>query len=344
MQQSLLLKLPHEVLLYILKQYLDLTDLWTLTRASKDLRFIALSLLRKQWSVVSGSLLKTQMNAAMIAVSGISQRIIKRITIYDPYAFPPILPQNPRNWLYLTLTDTTVYDLAIYQHSLPDQSVSEARSPSPPNAFPPTIEPGLDEGSEHFFPMERIKYQCKRLHYIIGDERKLHYYIARNITRENLNTVVESVFHHVIFVNSRWMIMSRRHSAIAISRSRAFSAAASRLLCSLGANFKNEVAVMVWENMTTFITYVEYRLLGKSNGSSNLLDTITVFLNFVCACYVARIIIDEQALDVFRKVFNVTSKKYKDQTRSSLRELWLRTDRDLEDSPLSRYLSHRNSQ
>ncbi|KAL9547853.1 hypothetical protein PS6_006918 [Mucor atramentarius] len=313
MQQSLLLKLPHEVLLYILKQYLDLTDLWTLTRASKDLRFIALSLLRKQWSVVSGSLLKTQMNAAMIAVSGISQRIIKRITIYDPYAFPPILPQNPRNWLYLTLTDTTVYDLAIYQHSLPDQSVSEARSPSPPNAFPPTIEPGLDEGT-------------------------------RNITRENLNTVVESVFHHVIFVNSRWMIMSRRHSAIAISRSRAFSAAASRLLCSLGANFKNEVAVMVWENMTTFITYVEYRLLGKSNGSSNLLDTITVFLNFVCACYVARIIIDEQALDVFRKVFNVTSKKYKDQTRSSLRELWLRTDRDLEDSPLSRYLSHRNSQ
>ncbi|KAK4514690.1 uncharacterized protein ATC70_002292 [Mucor velutinosus] len=344
MPQSLLLKLPREVLLYILKQYLDLTDLWTLTRASKDLRCIALLLLRKQWSVASDSLLKSQMNASMIAVSGISQRIIKRITIYDPYAFPPILPQNPRNWLYLTLTDTTVYDLAIYQHSLPNHSVSEARSPSPPNTFPPTIEPGLDEGSEHFFPMERIKYQCKRLHYIIGDERKLHYQIARNVTRENLNTVVESIFHHVIFVNSRWMIMSRRQSAIAISRARAFSAATTRLLCSLGANFKNEVAAMVWENMATFITYVEYRLLGKSNGNNNLMDTITVFLNFVCACYVAHIIVDEQALDAFYKVYHVTSKTYKDQTRSSLRELWLRTDRDLEDSPLSRFLNLRDSQ
>ncbi|OAC98574.1 hypothetical protein MUCCIDRAFT_167649 [Mucor lusitanicus CBS 277.49] len=342
MPQALLLKLPHEVLLYILKQYLDLTDLWTLTRASKDLRCIALLLLRKQWSVASDSLVKTQLNAAMIAVSGISQRIIKRITIYDPYAFPPILPQNPRNWLYLTLTDTTVYDLAIYQHPLPDQpSVSEARSPSPPNTFPPTIEPGLDEGTEHFFPMERIKYQCKRLHYIIGDERKLHYRIARNITRENLNTVIESIFHHVIFVNSRWMIMSRRQSAIAISRARAFAAAIARLLCSLGVNFKNEVVAMVWENMATFITYVEYRLLGKSNGNnnSNLMDTITVFLNFVCACYVAHIIVDEQALDAFYKIYHVTGKTYKDQTRRSLRELWLRTDRDLEDGPLSRYLN-----
>lgn len=338
MHQALLLKLPHEVLLYILKQYLNLTDLWTLTRASKDLRSIALLILKKQWSISSNSILKSQINSAIIAISGISHRIIKRITIYDPYAFPPKLPQNPRNWLYLTLTDTTVYDLAIYQHPLPNQLVSETRSPSPPNAFPPTIEPGLDEGSEYGFAMERIKYQCKRLHYIIGDERKLHYQIVRSIARENMSTVVEIIFHHVVFVNSRSMSLSRRESPTTISKSRAFSAAITRLLCSLGANFKNEVTTMVWENMATFITYIEYRLLAKPNDT-NLLDTITVFLNFLCACYVAHIITDEQALDAIHKIYDLTSKKYQDQTKSSLRELWLKTDRSLEDSALSHYFS-----
>ncbi|KAI8639597.1 hypothetical protein BD408DRAFT_421220 [Parasitella parasitica] len=339
MHQSLLLKLPHEVLLYILKQYLNPTDLWTLTRASKDLRSIALLMLKKQWCISSNSMLRSQINAAMIATSDISHRIIKRITIYDPYAFPPRLPQSPRNWLFLTLTDTTVYDLAIYQHPLPCQSISETRPPSPPDAFPPTIEPGLDEGNEYGFAMERIRYQCKRLHYIIENERRLHYQIVRSIVRENMSTVVETIFHHVVFVNSRGIAASsRRQSPITISKSRAFSAATTRLLCSLGANFKNEVAVMVWENMATFITYIEYRLLAKSNDT-NLYDTITVFLNFVCACYVARIIQDQQALNAVQKIYHVTSKKYQDQTRRSLRELWLRTDQSLEDSALSVYLS-----
>ncbi|CEP15865.1 hypothetical protein [Parasitella parasitica] len=284
-------------------------------------------------------MLKSQINAAMIAMSDISHRIIKRITIYDPYAFPPSLPQSSRNWLYLTLTDTTVYDLAIYQHSLPYQSTLEtSSSPSPPDAFPPTIEPGLDEGNEYEFALERIRYQCKRLHYIIETERKLHYLIVRSVMRENMSTVVETIFHHVVFVNSRCLSVSRRQSPITISKSRAFSAATTRLLCSLGASFKNEVAVMVWENMATFITYIEYRLLAKPNNT-NLYDTITVFLNFVCACYVARIIQDQQALKAIQKIYRVTSKKYQDQTRSSLRELWLKTDQSLEDSVLSVYLN-----
>lgn len=238
MQFNLLTKLPREILLHIFKHFLDLPELWCLTKVSRDFNAIASSIIKKQWFIdnklpmLATSLLKIQTHAAMINLSSISLRLIERIKIYDPYAYPPFLcvthylkhqRQRQQEYEEFPLFSTAVAPTPIpRQHQLPDEQNNESDDDSDTSSlyhittstyftFPPTIEPDLDDiANETGFILERFKYHSERLHHILIHETHLHQRIIQGLLSHRFNghmeypirNAMEIILHHAISITS----------------------------------------------------------------------------------------------------------------------------------------------
>ncbi|KAI8391748.1 uncharacterized protein BYT42DRAFT_557937 [Radiomyces spectabilis] len=88
---SPLLELPSELLLYILKNFLGLSDLWTLLQVSRALRYFAMDSIHKRWKIEisssPGSTMKVQCRAALIALESLSGQLSLQTRVYSPYMF-----------------------------------------------------------------------------------------------------------------------------------------------------------------------------------------------------------------------------------------------------------------
>ncbi|KAI7906494.1 uncharacterized protein BX663DRAFT_496682 [Cokeromyces recurvatus] len=380
MKQNFLNKLPHEVLTNTLKDYLDLPDLWNLTQVSKDIREIAKHIIERHWRIeldASISLLKVQTHAVMIFLIYFSQKLIQRIKVYDPYAFPPFvsLSQQQQKEVEalqnITTLDSTVYDLAIpftttmplllshYDYLLFSRTLEEEDDTYSAFRFPPTMEPGLDDDmANEMFAIERYKYQSKRLKSILQIESRLHERIVKGITDEQLvannnkpvivsplRYVLDIIFYHAVFVRSWDRIMHHKSSSSSSSNNNnnnnnnsiserrhrltqkglacCLAASAARLMCALELQFEEEhqhiICMTLWENMESFLSLTEYRLLAAKRQQPVLLKqlqesqeqpnhflpivfSIAAMLDLLGACYVANLIRDEHAVLMIKKV------------------------------------------
>jgi hypothetical protein len=247
MESNLLTKLPREILHHIFKHFLDLPELWCLTKVSRDLNAIATSIIKKQWFIdnktpmLATSLLKIQTHAAMINLSSITLRLIQRIKIYDPYAYPPFLSvdrylkqqrrrQQEREEfpLFSTEEEAAAAAAAAATQSLADEHEGDydyyydddsdissiCTTSSPPLTsftFPPTIEPGLDDiVNETGFIMERFKYHSERLHHMLSQETQLHQRILQGLLTHMfsgqmdypIGSAMDVIFHHAVSITS----------------------------------------------------------------------------------------------------------------------------------------------
>ncbi|KAJ8661915.1 hypothetical protein O0I10_002246 [Lichtheimia ornata] len=71
---SALMGLPNELLLYILKEFLDLGDLWRLLQVSRAFRYFAVHTIHRRWKIELSpeTTMKIQCRAALIALEGLS--------------------------------------------------------------------------------------------------------------------------------------------------------------------------------------------------------------------------------------------------------------------------------
>ncbi|KAI9480969.1 MAG: hypothetical protein EXX96DRAFT_564896 [Benjaminiella poitrasii] len=405
MKQNFLNKLPHEVLTYTFKFYLDLPDLWHLTQVSKDIRTIAKHIIERQWRIElnpSIPLLKIKTHAVMVFLIYFSQKLIQRIKVYDPYAFPPFVSLSQQQQKEVealhnnnrgSSLDSTVYDLAIpltttttsplllprYDNLLLPRALDVTASGDdesyiPANSlFPPTIEPGLDDDmtNDIGFAIERFKYQSKRLKNVLDVERKLHERVAKGITDDHLahnksitsplRCVLDVIFYHAVFVRS-WdrvihdhdyddnSLSFERHRLEQKGSARCLAAACARLVCALEIHFEGcerMIYMALWENMESFMSLTEYRLLAVKRQQPELLKqlqesqdrprtllpivySIGAMLDLLGACYVAHLVSDEHALLVVRKVCtvldNVQLSSLKSSMLSELINIWLSMD------------------
>lgn len=68
-----LLQLPNELVLYIMRYFLDLPDLWCLYGTSKELRYFSSTVIKTTWKInIYGTLMKLQCRAALISLSSSS--------------------------------------------------------------------------------------------------------------------------------------------------------------------------------------------------------------------------------------------------------------------------------
>jgi hypothetical protein len=240
MDSNLLTKLPREILLHIFKHFLDLPELWCLTKVSRDLSAIATSIIKKQWLIdnktpmLATSLLKIQTHAAMISLSSITLRLIQRIKIYDPYAYPPFLSvdrhlkhqrrRQQEHEEFPLFSTATTQQLANQQNDEEENNSEDdddsdtsslynttSCSPLTSFTFPPTIEPGLDDiANETGFIMERFKYHSERLHHILLQEAQLHQRILQGLLGHMfsgnmeypIRSAMDIIFHHAVFITS----------------------------------------------------------------------------------------------------------------------------------------------
>jgi hypothetical protein len=294
-------KLPLEVLLFILKHFLDLPDLWTLSQVSHTLKLHSLETIKKQWKIEinsSTSIIRIQAHAAMISLHLVARQLIQRIKIYDPYAFPPTLPPLQQILEFNEEQAHIIYDLGIQQQ----QQLPRGFSPGlltleedrfEDNAtFPPTTEPGLDDiGNENIFLLERLKYHSKRLHCILRSEQDLHTSITNGLIDQQdhhhknyhydddshsihvrLRIFMDVLFQHAVIVGAISCQRGSYKKLLACTNSssqitHAFAAVCSRLLCKLVTSFPNcdhIISTCLFENMNTYLAYFEYRLLAAT--------------------------------------------------------------------------------
>lgn len=71
-----LLDLPNELVMYILANFLDLSDLWRLYQTSSQLRLFASTVIQTTWKIDMKSSMKVQCRAALIALQDISRQHI----------------------------------------------------------------------------------------------------------------------------------------------------------------------------------------------------------------------------------------------------------------------------
>lgn len=301
MKQHFFTRLPLEILLYTLKNFLNLPDIWEITQVCRYLRIYGKESLKKQWKIdVDCDMYKIQTHAAMIKLNVISCQLIKRIKIYDPYAFPPHIEEDKEH---------VVRELDII-------------------TFPPTIEPGLDDiGNENGFLVERLKYHKKRLHSILELESNLHDKILDGmlIHEDSITkSIIDVIFHHAVIVNS----ISSQHTydPLACANSskhlaHAFAAIVSRLLCRLllavpTCNIKKFLS----ENMKTYLVYMEYRLLANQQ-----LTGISCFTDLLGATFMADFIDIEYASVTINKLSSLLDKEMRRSMLMDLKDIWLTT-------------------
>lgn len=322
--QHFLNRLPLEVLLYILKHFLDLPDLWTLSQVSHSLKLHSLDTIKKQWKMemnasntTTSSLVEVQAHVAIITLHSVARQLIQRIKIYDPYAFPPTLPplqqilefNSNGSHSNSNFNEELVDQQQQQQHIISDLNIQQYRGGGgllagglltleedrfEDNAtFPPTIEPGLDDiGNENIFLLERLKYHSKRLHSILQLEQTLHLNIIRHALppllyethyiEKRFKTIIDVLFQHVVIVgaiaNQRgsWQkLLACSKNAASNQITHAFAAVSSRLLCKLVLTFPDyddAISTSLFENMTTYLAYIEYRLLAASSNSTTTVD------------------------------------------------------------------------
>ena len=80
--------LPNEILLYILKQFLNLNDLWRLLQVSRTFRIFALHTIYRRWKIELSpeSTMKVQCRAALVALEALSCQLSTQ-TRMTPFAY-----------------------------------------------------------------------------------------------------------------------------------------------------------------------------------------------------------------------------------------------------------------
>ncbi|KAL0082309.1 hypothetical protein J3Q64DRAFT_1633709 [Phycomyces blakesleeanus] len=81
-----LMALPNELLLYVLRRYLDLGDLWQLLQVSRDIRFFAMDTIHTRWKFEvtpsAETTMKVQCRAALIALESLSCQLSLQTRVY----------------------------------------------------------------------------------------------------------------------------------------------------------------------------------------------------------------------------------------------------------------------
>ncbi|ORY97728.1 hypothetical protein BCR43DRAFT_490259 [Syncephalastrum racemosum] len=73
---SALMGLPNELLLYILKEFLDLHDLWRLLEVSRSFRTIAMHTIHRRWKIdLQTTTMKVQCRSSLVALEALSRQL-----------------------------------------------------------------------------------------------------------------------------------------------------------------------------------------------------------------------------------------------------------------------------
>jgi hypothetical protein len=243
-----LTNLPYELLAYILKDFMDLEDLWYLSQVSHYLRIESIRIIKEQWEIDFSpsqySLKKMQYHSAIVSLSQVSRRLIHRIKIYDPSAFPPLI-------LFDKMEKSDFQDI---------------------DSFPPTVEPGVDNiDNENGFLADRLRYHSRRLHHLLELETKLNENIFNMIKDQathpfdidsQVKLLIDTTVHHSIIVQGK-TIHLHPGSLQANNNCRAFAAVTTRLLsqCANLLSTRSTEAYLT-NSIVRFLEQASYRLLS----------------------------------------------------------------------------------
>ncbi|KAI9318788.1 hypothetical protein BX666DRAFT_1855909 [Dichotomocladium elegans] len=103
-----LMGLPNELLLYILKEFLGLGDLWRLLQVSRAFRYFAVHTIHRRWKIELSpeTTMKVQCRAALIALEALSCQLSSQTTskVTKSFAYSPA-PSNsaPKDKMFVNL-------------------------------------------------------------------------------------------------------------------------------------------------------------------------------------------------------------------------------------------------
>ncbi|RUO95382.1 hypothetical protein BC936DRAFT_144197 [Jimgerdemannia flammicorona] len=229
-----LIAIQEDILIYILRDFLDLPDLWTLTRVSRQLRYLSHDVMRRTWRFdvavttqqqqgENMNLFKVQCRYALIALgsSGLFQ------TIPTSFSSLTTIPSPITPSITSTSTSTT--------SPSPTPTSKLSAQPTPrETALQQAIIRGVASHKHQFVLLEDID------------------------VRNRIRVAVDLVFHHAVFV-------APEPDAAAVH---------VRLLSAMDAAFPShsaEISYTLADNLKAFLEYSGYQLLflhGDGRGAN----------------------------------------------------------------------------
>ncbi|KAI8888663.1 hypothetical protein K501DRAFT_267749 [Backusella circina FSU 941] len=231
-----------------LTDFMELEDLWCLSQVSTYLRIESSRVIKEHWGIGFSpsqySLVKMQYHSAIVSLSQVSRRLIHRIRIYDPSAFPPFI-------LFDKMEQEDYQDI---------------------DSFPPTIEPGVDiVDNENGFLVDRFRYHSRRLYHLLMLETKLNqsiFNMIKNKTTHSLDVdyhlklLIDTAVHHSIIIQGR-SIHLYPSSLETNNNCRAFAAVVTRLIsqCTKVLAARSTTAPLM-NSIVCFFEQSSYQLLS----------------------------------------------------------------------------------
>ncbi|OAD76545.1 hypothetical protein PHYBLDRAFT_180124 [Phycomyces blakesleeanus NRRL 1555(-)] len=282
-EQSALMALPNELLLYVLRRYLDLGDLWQLLQVSRDIRFFAMDTIHTRWKFEvtpsAETTMKVQCRAALIALESLSCQLSLQTRVYTLQ-----YPHGPETSSQRLLTSPT---------ALEPFMLGTDRSPLSADLEPLPAQLPYDD-DENEFLLTTITYDNKLFSDLMQREERLHQRIIRGISsykhkyvliedidiRNRIRSAVDVIFHHAVFVAALSRSPVRLACTHASSNNRALAAMIVRLLTRLDAAFPSycrEITYTLADNIKAFLEYTGYKLLAMNQQHDPLVLYNMVF-------------------------------------------------------------------
>lgn len=258
-----LIAIQEDILIYILRDFLDLPDLWTLTRVSRQLRYLSHDVMRRTWRFdvrpappaphqqqgENMNLFKVQCRYALIAL-GSAAAAAAAVSTPTPASPSPSASSSTSTTLARsnTLSNATNTALvAALAHHLPSTTTASTSTTSATVSTPKPV------------PQPTQRESALQQAIIRGVASHKHQYVLLEDidVRNRIRVAVDLVFHHAVFV-------APEPDAAAVH---------VRLLSAMEAAFPahgTEISYTLADNLKAFLEYSGYQLLflhGDGRGA-----------------------------------------------------------------------------
>ncbi|KAI8150108.1 hypothetical protein BJV82DRAFT_585886 [Fennellomyces sp. T-0311] len=296
---SALLGLPNELLLYILKQFLGLDDLWRLLQVSRAFRHFAMHTIHRGWKIELSpdTVMKVQCRAALVALETLSCQLSSQTRV-TPFAYQTS---------YLSANTNPAASSSASASGMPDPAAAAAiglldqrRSASQRSSSPYYDDEEEEDDDDDIHPQQLLllgsptspmddeqrdnnnnNNSNKLFHHLMRREERLHQRIVLGISsykhkyvliedidiRNRIRSAVDVIFHHAVFVAAVSRAPVRLACTHASSNNRALAAMMVRLLTRLDVAFPaccREITFTLADNIKAFLEYTGYKLISIS--------------------------------------------------------------------------------
>jgi hypothetical protein len=368
-----ILNLPNELLLYLLRNFLDLADLWCLFQTSQELRLFSSTVIGTTWKIETrrqnDHMIKLQCRTALIKLQSLSNQLSfhqqdQIPIIRKSFLIEPTLVSNTSTAIvhFLTIGSSLIGSIGVggdgggaSSNSIFGQVVDEVEEEDNEEE---TIVQYDDHASKQTdaasIPQLTQRKKKKIFQDLITQESQLHTKIIQGIAsykhkfvliedidiRNRIRTAVDIVFHHAVFVSA----ISHSNSI----QNRASAAVLVRLLTKLDLAFPSycrEITYTLADNIKAFLEYTGYKILVASNNSKSLkvtLASISACFDLMGAAFVGKILSDSHVDCAVQRtcelLANTSLNAFKKSLLTDLLDHWLTIKREIGSGELCRYI------